>query len=293
MDNITKYKFKKVFSIDRLITLFYMEFSKDFHYDGEKHDFWELVYIDKGEMLCTAEDNSFVLKSGELTFHRPNEYHNLSANGVDAPNVSVINFECHSREMNFFSGKIFKLDRDEKAILSMLITEGTSYYRMNSRFDPLDTRMTEIENAPLGSSQMTKNLLEVFLIMLRRNTELINKKTRRRLTIDASGDEYGIKEIMDYIEDNLYEKISISDIAVALGKSESTVKKTFAAFRAGGVINYFNERRIAEAKRLIREGRYNFSQISDMLHFDTPQYFSKCFKQYASMTPSEYKSSIL
>ena len=35
------------------------------------------------------------------------------------------------------------------------------------------------------------------------------------------------------------------------------------------------------------------AQIADLLRFDTPQYFSKCFKDYTRMTPSEYKRSIL
>ena len=48
-----------------------------------------------------------------------------------------------------------------------------------------------------------------------------------------------------------------------------------------------------QAKRLIREGPCNMAQISDLLHFDNPQYFSKCFKAFTNMTPSEYKTSIL
>ena len=35
------------------------------------------------------------------------------------------------------------------------------------------------------------------------------------------------------------------------------------------------------------------TQISDMLQFDNPQYFSKCFKTVTNMTPSEYKASIM
>ena len=60
-----------------------------------------------------------------------------------------------------------------------------------------------------------------------------------------------------------------------------------------GVIKYFIKLKIKEAKKLIKEGRYNMSEISDMLAFDTPQYFSKCFKNVTRMTPSEYKSSIV
>ena len=293
MNNITKFKFSKIFNIDRLITLFYMEISKDFHYDGERHDYWELVYIDKGEMLCTANDSSFVLKSGELTFHGPNEYHNHSSNGVVAPNVSIITFECKSREMRFFDGKIFKLDNEGRALLSLIFKEGRSNYKMMNEYDPLDTRMVEVEDAPLGASQMTKNLLEAFLINLRRNPEPLNKKTRQTYNFDDTGTTYAVNEILEVIERNLYSRLTVADIAKELRRSESSVKGDFAQFKSGGIINYFNERKIAEARRLIREGKYNFSQISEMLNFDTPQYFSKCFKKFSGMTPSEYKSSII
>ncbi|MBO7217198.1 MAG: AraC family transcriptional regulator [Clostridia bacterium] len=43
----------------------------------------------------------------------------------------------------------------------------------------------------------------------------------------------------------------------------------------------------------MREGNYNFAQIADLLHYDTSQYFTKCFKDAVKMTPSEYKKSII
>ena len=286
------FSFERTFNVEKLITLFYMEFSKDFYYEGESHDYWELVYIDKGEMLCTAEKNSFVLRSGELTFHKPGEFHNLSGNRSVAPNGSIINFVCRSKEMKFFGGKIFKLNAEEKAILSMLFTEGLSHFEMRNKRDPLHPDMQEIENAPLGSSQMTKNLLEMFLIKLRRSTEIFTKKSRQSVNFDGIEIPYDLKGVLDFIEENLYGKITVSDIADAVGRSESAVKKLFALYIPNVIINYYNLRKIEEAKRLIREGKYNFTQISYMLNFDTPQYFSKCFKHFTNMTPSEYKASI-
>ena len=50
--------------------------------------------------------------------------------------------------------------------------------------------------------------------------------------------------------------------------------------------------RINRAKELIREGVMNFSEISDMLDFDNPQYFSRVFKRETGMTPSEFKHSL-
>lgn len=292
-NNFTRVSFDRVINVEKIITLFYMELSKSFCYDGERHDFWEMVYIDKGEMICTADKNRFVLKSGEMTFHKPNEFHNLSGDNTVTPNVSIITFQCRSRAMKYFEGKIFRLDAEEKALLSMLFSEGLSCFRLADERNPLLQKLERIENAPFGSSQMTKNLLEAFLIRLCRHTEVLTKKMRRSYMIDGVDVPYNVKEILDYLHQNIYGKVSIADVARRVGKSESSVKQLFSLYRKDGIIAYYNGLKIREAKRLIREEKYNMTQISDMLHFSNPQYFSKCFRAIAGKTPSEYKASII
>lgn len=244
-------------------------------------------------MLCTADEKSFVLKSGEMTFHKPNEFHNLSGNSNTAPNVSIITFECKSRIMKHFEGKIFRLNAEEKSLLSTLFSEGLSCYQLEDERNPLLQKLQKREDAPLGSSQITKNLLEIFLIKLCRHTDTLTKKMRQNYVINDVDIPYNVKEILDYLQDNIYGKLTIADIANHVDKSESTVKQLFSQYREGGIIKYYSSMKIKEARRLIREGHYNMTQISDMLQFDNPQYFSKCFKLFTKMTPSEYKASII
>ena len=292
-DKFTKIKLEKSFNVDALITLFYMEFSKDFSYEGESHDFWEMVYIDKGEMICQADKRRFVLKSGEMTFHKPNEFHNLSGDATVAPNVSIITFECRSRAMKCFEGKIFKLDPEEKGLLSLLFAEGLSCYRLEDESDPLLQNMIRLDGAPLGASQMVKNLLEIFLIRLARRNDALTHRMRRSYVIDGVDIPRSVKEIVDVLQENVYKRLTVSDIAAMLGRSESAVKQSFSQHFKQGIIHYYNSLKITEAKRLIREGRYNFTEISDMLSFESPQYFSKCFRKFIGRTPSEYRASIV
>lgn len=292
-DKVTRWGFEKVFNVEKIITVFYMELPRNFQYEGEQHDFWEMVYIDKGEMICTADAKRFVLKSGEMTFHKPNEFHNLSGNNTVAPNVSIMTFECKSRAMKQFEGRIFRLDEEEKFLLSMLFEEGQSHWRLADRYNPLLQRLEEIEGAPFGSGQMTKNLLEAFLIKLHRNTDMLTKSMRQVETIDGVDIPREVSEILAFLKNNIYGRVTVADVAAALGKSSSSVKQQFAKYRRDGMIAYYNALKIKEARRLVREGRYNVSQIADMLCFDSPQYFAKCFKAHTGMTPTEYKASIL
>lgn len=292
-DNFTRMSFDRILNVEKIITIFYMELSKNFYYDGESHDFWEMVYVDKGEIICTADDKHFILKSGEMTFHKPNEFHNLSGNSSIAPNVSIITFECKSRAMKHFEGKIFRLNSEEKSLLSTLFEEGLSCYCLEDARNPLLQNLQKIDAAPLGSSQMTKNLLEIFLIKLCRHTDTLTKNMRQNYVIDDVDVPYQLKEILDFLSANVYGKITIKDIAKHVDKSESTVKQLFSQYRDGGIIKYYNSLKIKEARKLIRESAYNMTQISDLLHFDNPQYFSKSFKVFTNMTPSEYKASIM
>ena len=140
---------------------------------------------------------------------------------------------------------------------------------------------------------MIKNLLEIFLIKLYRNKDALPKSMRQSYVIDGVDVPYHVKEILEFLNNNIYGKITVSDVAQAVGKGESTVKQLFSLYRKSGIMKYYNSLKIQEARRLIRQGQYNMTQIADLLHFDNPQYFSKCFKAFTKLTPSEYKASIM
>ena len=54
----------------------------------------------------------------------------------------------------------------------------------------------------------------------------------------------------------------------------------------------FLDLKLKEAKRLIRESSLNFTEISELLGFNSLHYFSRLFKERVGMTPSEYARSV-
>ncbi|MBC1397657.1 cupin domain-containing protein [Listeria fleischmannii] len=102
---------KRLLNVQSIVTVYYFEFSKNYLFAGEQHDFWEMVYVDKGELEVSAGKEGYELKEGDIIFHKPNEFHNLWANGVSAPNVLVVSFVCSSEGMRFFENKIMRLQQ--------------------------------------------------------------------------------------------------------------------------------------------------------------------------------------
>ena len=53
--------------------------------------------------------------------------------------------------------------------------------------------------------------------------------------------------------------------------------------------DYVNQVKIEKARELLGLHEYMMYEISDMLGFENPYYFSKVFKKIMGMTPSEYE----
>ena len=98
--------------------------------------------------------------------------------------------------------------------------------------------------------------------------------------------------IIDFLNKNIGQKLVFEDIVKLTNISRTNLKKIFKEKTGMGVMAYFNKLKIEQAKVFIRENNYNFSQIAEILGYDTIHYFSKQFKKLANMTPSEYAKSV-
>ncbi len=56
--------------------------------------------------------------------------------------------------------------------------------------------------------------------------------------------------------------------------------------------HYINQLKLTKSKELLRESTLSISEISEMLGFSSIHYFSKKFKSYFGICPSEYSKSI-
>ena len=156
---------RKVIDVQSIVTVHYFEYAKNYVFEGERHDFWELLYVDKGEVEVMADEVGYRLKRGEMIFHKPNEFHNVFANGVVAPNLVVVAFVCPSPAMTYFEGKILKAGEDERELLARLVNEARDAFT-TPLDDPGTVRMERASSSAFGSEQMIGMLLEQMLIRL-------------------------------------------------------------------------------------------------------------------------------
>lgn len=287
----------EMIKINEIYSIHYFEYMNNFSFIGESHNFWEFCFVDKGEVVITSGHTDTILKKGDITFHQPNEFHNVKANGEIAPNLIVVSFKCDSRCMEFFKNKILRVDEIERNLLADIIIEAR--HRYEGRLDdPYQTKLTEKSSEDyFASGQMIRLCLEHLLIhLIRRYSSQFSARhqavPRISKTTKLKSDEEVFNRVVTYLEDHLNSKVTIEQICRDTLVGRSQLQKIFRDRSGLGIIEYFSQMKITAAKQMIRTNRMNFTQISERLGYTSIHYFSRQFKKLTNMTPSEYASSV-
>lgn len=283
----TPFHLERPLEIRHIYTVHYFEYTNSYTFAGEAHDFWEFLYVDKGNVRVTAGEQVHDLSRGQIIFHAPGEFHALSANGVVAPNLVVASFPCGSPAMEFFRGHITALGAEERALLARIVKEGRDIFA-NALDDPTTHAMARKEKVPFGSEQLLAAALEELLIRLVRQGDSIPARARaptRQL-------EDRTEQIIQYLEQRLDQPLSVRQICQDNLIGRAQLERCFREQTGGGVIDYFGKLKIDAARRMIREGERNITQIASQLGFSSVHYFSRRFKSLTGMTPSEYARSV-
>ncbi|MBA2213938.1 AraC family transcriptional regulator [Sellimonas intestinalis] len=286
---------KNEFSISQIYSIHYFEYMKDYVYDGESHDFWEILCVDSGSIEVTAGTEVKTLHKDEMIFHKPKEFHALRADGVTAPNLFVISFDCQDPCIRFFAKKTVTLNQNERFYLGQIISEARKAF-----FTPLNNpnicTLERLSNAEFASEHVIRLSLELLLISLYRRYHDSTpppspEQTFLHPAIRKNSDEF-LHQTIDYMKRHIYTPLTLAQICKENSVSRSQLQKLFHDKLHCGVIEYFCHLKIRMAQQLIREHRYNYTEIANILGYSSYQYFSLQFKKYTRMTPSQYFSSI-
>lgn len=257
--------------ISEIYTKFYQEKGTNYNFSGERHTYWELTYVDKGELLTTIDGVSYHLKQGDLIFYAPMQFHTQSTFEKISSSYLTINFKMNFNHADLLCNKIFSLQRDSYFIISRLIKE--------------------LSNDNIYSDDLSLCYLKELIIQTIRLDNL-NFHSKPTTHMQQTYENKLLNDILLYIDDHIYEKISVSTLCEHFCISTSMLHSLFRKNMNNTAKNYINELKLSKSKELIRNSTHTLSEISEMLGFSSIHYFSKKFKSYFNISPTEYSKSI-
>ncbi len=100
-----------------------------------------------------------------------------------------------------------------------------------------------------------------------------------------------VEQSISYIKENYMHKISLASVAEHVGLSSGYLCRIFKDETGGSINTYINNLRMNKAGELLSDKNSYIKEVAVAVGFEDQLYFSRLFKRYSGLTPSEYRAS--
>ena len=249
-----------------------------FHHDeitvnagyGEKgnwHNNIEILYIDSGEGEVVSGASVYTAVAGDIIIINSNIIHTTMTDGMMTYYCLIIDSDfLESNGIRPEQTEYKALIRDEKA------------QRLFLRV------VDEFENEESFFETGVKTAALDMMLYFSRNyiADEEEKKTQN------SNKTENIKLAMGYIKAHIDEPLSLEKLSFESGLSKFYFVREFKKATGMTPVFYINLLRCQEAKKMLLKKKYSIHEVAQKCGFENDSYFSKTFKRYTGLLPSEY-----
>ncbi len=280
MSNI-RYEIPDIESVNFQPKLLYLTTSKygtDWHSTPHYHSFSELMFILNGSGTFLLDNHTYPIHRGDLIIVNPNVIH-TEYSSEEAPLEYVI-IGVENILFDLLAEK--KDDEAERSRPRTIFSFFTHYDKTNYYLQELNF---ELQNQPENYQKMAQYLTNILILFITRHT---------RLTAKAVANEYRCISrecafVKQYIDEHYADDITLDFLAKHAFVNKFHLIHVFSEQLGISPINYLIERRITEAKFLLKKTYMNVTEISKAVGFSSPAFFSKRFKASVGSTPLVYR----
>ncbi len=101
-----------------------------------------------------------------------------------------------------------------------------------------------------------------------------------------------ILELKKFLDDNVERKVSLDRYCLDRHRSCASMIRRFKRHFGTSPYDYLMQKRIEEARLMLRHSAFSVKEIASRLNFSDQYYFSNYFKRKTGMSPQKYKKGI-
>ena len=253
------------------------------------HTAFEIDYVTEGTMEYKIPDKTITLQKGEMIFLNTGVLHASRMVG-DTPCKEY----THLFDMHFLSGlynSVFEekyfLPISRSSVLQVWHIRPDSYEKIKMIEAVLKAAELS-KNEPEGYEFDIRTALCDFWRLLLKDMEELRASEPQYNAIDTER----IKTMMEFIQDNCGEKLTLEQIAASASISTRECTRCFKRSVSLSPIVYLTQCRVRNATKLLKETSMSIIEISEECGFSSPSYFGKVFRELVGITPKEYRNSM-
>ncbi|MEK3883994.1 AraC family transcriptional regulator [Paenibacillus sp. PL2-23] len=154
-------------------------------------------------------------------------------------------------------------------------------------FRLLDQAIAEFKAGQPAYQLVIKSQLHMLVTLLART--FLPKQLPERASSRYIENRERFKSLIQYVEARFAERITIEDAAKRLNLNPHHFCKMFKKLTGRTFIEYVNLCRMNEAERLLLDGTLTITEVAGRVGCDNPNYFTRLFKNYKGVTPSQFR----
>ena len=167
---------------------------------------------------------------------------------------------------------------DRESILRGLEIKADSYV-----VKPFDM---DILKANIASELANKEFIRQRFAQLNYRTEDFPQEIQQAPGLSL--DQEFLTKATELVKKNLGKEFNVDDLCMEMGMSRSSLYNKVKALTDRSPSDFVRQIRMTEAAALLKSKRYTVAEVSDMMGYSDPKYFTDIFKKYYGMTPSAY-----
>lgn len=245
------------------------------------HPHYEIYIQLKGNRSSFVKDRVFLLKEGDIVIIKPYVVHKTSSVENQGYERLLIDFDEEYLKNLFMLCNDINVDElfeDEFCVLSSDIVNG-SYLK------ELCSRLIFEKKHPDKNDKASINLLvgQALTVISRLNHETAFVSAAETKSYKR------ISEIISFIEENYYKKLSLEEISQKYYISYYYLSHAFREVTGLSFTEYVNTVRVSKARQMIKKDTYPLHVICDKTGFGSYKQFGRIFKEITGVSPSQYK----
>jgi AraC-like DNA-binding protein len=149
-------------------------------------------------------------------------------------------------------------------------------------------RAMVVSDTYLQKMETLNNYNEIFALLCNMFTEYTECTQKiRKLNVSSKI----VHMVCNYVEEHLYEKITVADIAGNLTFNRTYLSNRFKQDTGKTLTQYINEQKIEKAQYLLKATKKSIMEITELLNYSSQSYFQTVFKTMTGLTPVAYRHS--
>lgn len=272
-----------------------------------KEEDYELIAMVSGTSIFNIDDEKYTVKEGDIILLPPHQINSNYTTGETAckyyyihftiDNLVSCSYNTMATELNTILKQLHPF-KNEFFFRLPLIGQACifipEHYQLNNDKSKLWTifekALYERNHYSIGSKGLIDAYLMEMLILIYRT--MLSQEGLNNVISEKGTTHQKLELMIKYIHHNYTNRITLDELSEQFELSKQYIIRLFKERYHQTPIQYIQQYRLYMAKKLMHDSDLTISEIAYQVGFSNPFYFSRLFKRYEGVTPSELRKGI-